>query len=176
MKDNDNTYTVRDKEDRMDCCQALKKKDRQRKLKQQYERIKKQIKEKFKFCNLYIKNLPDNIDDEALRAMFSKYGSIRSCKTVRKELYTSYLGIKRSVKVFGYVCFNEASQAHEAKQALNGTNIGNTKVFVDYHQTKQERAEYLKLKFINQGNKIKGIKPSDMMRNPMMGGNGNHIH
>jgi polyadenylate-binding protein len=135
----------------MECCQALKKKDRIRKLKSLYEKIKKQIKEKYRFCNLYVKNLPDGIDEEALRKLFAKYGEIRSCRTVRKELYTSYLGIKRSVKVFGYVCYFEAEHAREAKIALNGhTLVNNTKLFVDYHQSKQERQEFLKLKFINQ--------------------------
>jgi len=173
LKENDDVYIVKDKEDRLECCQALKKKDRIKKLKQLYERIKKQIKEKYRFCNLYIKNLPDNFDDEALRELFSKYGEIRSVKTVRKELFTSYLGIKRSVKVFGFVCFYDPANAREAKQALHGTTIGNNqKLFVDYHQSRQERAEYLKLKMINQSNKMfnkgMGKHPGEfppMMRN-----------
>ena len=145
----------------MDCCQALKKKDRIRKLKQLYERIKKQIKEKYRFCNLYVKNLPDGMDDVALRKLFEKYGEIKSCKAVRKELYTSYLGIKRSVRVFGFVCFSLPEYAREAKNALHGSVINNnTKLYVDYHQTRQERQEFLKLKFINQKGpqmKMKGI-------------------
>jgi len=179
LKENDDTYIVKDKDDRLECCQALKKKDRIKKLKQLYERIKKQIKEKYRFCNLYVKNLPDNMDDDTLRELFSKYGEIRSCKTVRKELFTSYLGIKRSVKVFGFVCYYDPAHAREAKNALHGAPLGNngTKLFVDYHQSKQERAEYLKLKMINQSNKMfqKGMKPGTefppMMRNMPMGGN-----
>ncbi len=165
MKENDGVYVIKDKNDRMDCCQALKKKDRVKKLKSLYEKIKKSIKEKYRFCNLYVKNLPDSYDDEKLRELFAKYGEIRSCKTVRKELFTSYLGIKRSVKVFGYVCFFEPEQAREAKLKLNEMTVGNNvKLFVDYHQTKQERSDILKLKMINQSNKIfnhKG-KPGEM--------------
>jgi len=41
LKENDDNYIVKDKEDRMDCCQALKRKDRVKKLKQLYEKIKK---------------------------------------------------------------------------------------------------------------------------------------
>lgn len=166
MKENDGVYVIKDKSDRMDCCQALKKKDRVKKLKALYEKIKKSIKEKYRFCNLYVKNLPDNFDDEKLRELFSKFGEIRSCKTVRKELFTSYLGIKRSVKVFGYVCFFEASQAREAKSKLNEVSLGNNaKLFVDYHQSKQERSDILKLKMINQSSKIFNKKMGDM---PMM--------
>jgi polyadenylate-binding protein len=163
MKENDDVYVVKDKEDRLDCCQALKKKERVKKLKQLYERIKKQIKEKYKFCNLYVKNLPDNFDEATLREMFAKYGEIRSCKTVRKELYSSYLGIKRSVKVFGYVCYFDAVHARDAKAALHGTQVGGNRLFVDYHQTKNERNDYLKLKMINQAGKMKEVPP--MMRN-----------
>jgi len=171
LKENDGVYVVKDKTDRMDCCQALKKKERLKRLKALYERIKKSIKDKYKFCNLYVKNLPDNFNDEKLRELFAKYGEIRSCKAVKKELFTSYLGIKRSTKVFGFVCFFEAAQAREAKTKLNEMVVPgtNTKLFVDYHQSKQERSEYLKLKMINQNNKLfnqKGGKLGDMP--PMM--------
>jgi polyadenylate-binding protein len=134
---------------------ALKKRERIKKLKILYEKIKRQIKEKYKFCNLYVKNLPDNFDDEQLNKLFSKYGQIRSCRICRKDLGHSMIGIKRSVKVYGYVCFFEASQAREAKSSLNTQSVfpNLPKLFVDYHQSKQERIEYLKLKMINQNQK-----------------------
>jgi polyadenylate-binding protein len=176
LKENDDTYVVKDKDDRMDCCQALKRKDRIKKLNQILEKIKKQTKEKFRFCNLYVKNLPDNIDDEAITNLFSKFGEIRSAKTVKKELFSSYLGIKRSVKVFGFVCFYDAAHARDAKTTLHGSTIPgtNTKLFVDYHQNKQERQEYLKLKIISQSNKMfQKPKPGQefppMMKNMPMG-------
>jgi len=171
LKANDNNYIVKDKKDRMDCCQALKKKERAKKIKSDYEKIKKSIKEKYKFCNLYIKNLPDSFDDEALRKLFAPYGEIRSCKTVRKELFTSYLGIKRSVKIFGFVCFFDKEQAREAKQKLNGHQLSTSgpKLFVDYHQNKQERNEFLKLKFMNQTNKPGAPKMGKMDMRMQMG-------
>jgi len=172
LKTNDNNYIVKDKKDRMDCCQALKKKERAKKIKSDYEKIKKSIKEKYKFCNLYIKNLPDSFDDEALRKLFASQGEIRSCKSVRKELFTSYLGIKRSVKIFGFVCFFDKEQARRAKQELNGHQLTPTgpKLFVDYHQNKQERNEFLKLKFMNQTNKPGPQKMGKMDMRMQMGG------
>jgi hypothetical protein len=85
-------------------------------------------------------------------------------------LFTSYLGIKRSTKVFGYVCFFEAAQAREAKTKLNEILIPGTnqKLFVDYHQSKQERSEYLKLKMINQNNKLFNQKGKMGEMPPMM--------
>lgn len=140
----------------MECCQALKKKERVKKLKQLYEKNKKQVREKFKFCNLYVKNLPDYMDDEGLKKLFEKFGAIRSAKAVKKELYQSYLGIKRSVKVFGFICFESAESAKEAKKEMNGKNVfpNLPKMFIDYHQTKVERNEFLKLQMINQSYKM----------------------
>ena len=165
LKEYDGVYILKDKTDRMECCQALKKTERERKAKLIYEKIKKAIKEKYRFCNLYVKNLPDDFNDTKLREIFEPFGSIKSCKTVKKELVTSYLGIKRSVKVFGYVCFNDKESAHAAKKGLEHKVIGTNKLYVDYHQSKSERNEFLKLNMINKSQKRPG-KINDMM-NPM---------
>ncbi len=179
IAENDNVYMIKDKKDRLDCCQALKKAERAKKLKQLYEKIKKKIKEKYKFCNLYVKNLPDDYKDEELKELFGKYGEIRSAKVVKKEMVSNYLGIKRSVKVFGFVCFFEASKAQEAKSKLNGyaLNTSGPKLYVDYHQTKQERTEFLKLKLIKESERRKmppplrqmqGMYPNMMRKMPYM--------
>jgi len=87
--------------------------------------------------------------------LFSKYGEIKSCKAFKKELTPSMIGVKRSVKVFGFVCFQDASQAREAKNSLHGQLVFKSqgKVFVDYFQSKKEREEYLKLKMLNNSQK-----------------------
>lgn len=169
ISENDGVYILKDKTDHLDCCQALKKAEREKKLKQLYEKIKKRIKEKYKFCNLYVKNLPDDYTDESLKELFSKYGEIRSAKIVKKEMVSNYLGVKKSVKVFGYVCFFEAAKAQEAKQKLKDTQlVPNIKLYVDYHQTKQERTEFLKLKLIKDSEKNKS-RPMNQMQMPMIG-------
>ncbi len=156
LKEFDGTYIVKDKVERVQCCQALKKQDREKKMKSIKEKIRKQVREKFKLCNLYIKNLPDNFEDDDLRKLFEPFGLIRSCKTIKKELVTSYLGIKRSVKVFGYICFNDRASAHEAKKNLeNKVLAGAGKLYVDYHQSKEERNEFLKLNMINKNQKMR---------------------
>ncbi|MCQ2819442.1 MAG: hypothetical protein MJ252_19440 [archaeon] len=157
IKENDEIYILKDKTNRLGCCQALKKAERAKKLKQLYERIKQKIKEKYKFCNLYVKNLPDEYTDAALRDLFAKFGEIRSAKVAKKEMQSSYLGIKRSEKVFGFVCFFDREKAKEAKQKLNQITIApnGPKLYVDYHQTKQERQEFLKLKLIKDSEKNK---------------------
>lgn len=168
MKEFDGSYKVKDTIDRVECYQALKRSEREKKIKTLYEKIKKQIKERFKLCNLYVKNLPDFYEDTHVYSLFQPFGLIRSCRTMKKELLTSYLGIKRSVKVFGYVCFNDKQNAHDAKKGLEGKILeNNQKLFVDYHQSKSERSEFLKLNMINKSanRNFKGMK-MDMMPGP----------
>ena len=175
INDNDGVYMIKNKEGRLDCCQALKKAEREKKLKQLYEKIKKKIKDKYKFCNLYVKNLPNDFTDEKLKELFGKYGEIRSAKIVRKELESHYLIVKKSVKVFGFVCFFEPAKAQEAKTKLKETSllVNGPKLYVDYHQTKQERTEFLKLKLIKESERRKVNMPPMMppsMMPPQMRG------
>lgn len=46
ISDNDDEYNVRDKTNRLYCCQALKRRERDKKLKKLYEKIKKENKRK----------------------------------------------------------------------------------------------------------------------------------
>ena len=152
INDNDGVYMIKNKEGRLDCCQALKKAEREKKLKQLYEKIKKKIKEKYKFCNLYVKNLPNDFTDEKLKELFGKYGEIRSAKVVKKELESHYLVINKTIKVFGFVCFFEPEKAKEAKTKLKdyAITVNGPRLYVDYHQTKKERTEFLKLKLLKE--------------------------
>ena len=164
MKENEGEYTAKSQENRLYCCQALKKSERDKKLKLLYEKIKKKLKEKYKFCNLYIKNLPDDFTDEKLNELFCKYGKIRSAKIVKREIEYFYLIPKKIVKTFGFVCYYDPAHAREAKNNLKDLSLqeNGLKLYIDYHQTKKERASFLKLKLIkisqNQ-RKIPLIKP-----------------
>ena len=174
IKENDGVYMAKSIENRLYCCQALKKSEREKKLRQLYERIKRKIKEKYKFCNLYVKNLPSDFTDEKLKELFGKYGEIRSAKIVKREIESNYLVPKKEIKVFGYVCYFEAGKAQEAKQKLKDEAllINGPKLYVDYHQTKKERIEFLKLKLIKKYEKSKNNIPMY----PAMMTNMRHFH
>ena len=58
--------------------------------------------------NVYIKNIHDEVDDDALRARFAEFGNITSVKVMRDDK-----GISRG---FGFVCY---STPEEAKSAVN---------------------------------------------------------
>ena len=169
IKDTDGSYKVKNQEDRLYCCQALKKSERDKKLKMLYEKIKKKIKEKYKFCNLYIKNLPEDYTDDKLKELFGKYGKIRSAKIVKRELESFYLIPRKIVKIFGFVCYYDPTEAREAKKNLNDLSllINGPKLYVDYHQTKKERASFLKLKFIKISEKSKNIPRINRQMQPL---------
>jgi polyadenylate-binding protein len=174
MIEYDGVYLIKDKTNRLDCCQALKKAERAKQMKKLYESIKKKIKEKYKFCNLYVKNLPDSLTDDDLIKLFSKFGSIKSAKVCKKEFISNYLGVKRSEKIFAYVCFYERAHAQEAKKEMNQKQIvpNGGKLYVDYHQNKKERQEFLKLKLVRdsekRGNMMYRGNPNLPVMNPEM--------
>ncbi len=157
IDDNEGEYVIKDKTDRLYCCQALKRSERDKKLKKLYERIKKKIKEKYKFCNLYVKNLPADFTDQKLIDLFGKYGPIRSAKVVKNEISSNYLFIKKTIRVFAYVCYFEPSKAQEAKQQLKDKAliINGPRLYIDYHQNKEERTQFLKLKLIKESERRK---------------------
>ena len=69
--------------------------------------------------NVYIKNIHDEVDDDALRARFAEFGNITSVKVMRDDK-----GISRG---FGFVCY---STPEEAKSAVNSMR-GNHMFFLD---------------------------------------------
>ena len=159
IDDNDGEYLIKDKSNRIYCCQALKRSERDKKLKRLYERIKRKIKEKYKFCNLYVKNLPSDFTNAKLIELFGKYGPIRSAKIVKNEISSNYLFVKKTIRVFGYVCFYEPAKAQEAKQQLKNKAliINGPRLYVDYHQTKEERTQFLKLRLIKESEKRRNM-------------------
>ncbi len=150
IDDNDGEYLIKDKNNRLYCCQALKRSERDKKLKKLYEKIKKKIKQKYKFCNLYVKNLPADFTDRKLIDLFGKFGPIRSAKVVKTEISSNYLFVKKTTRVFAYVCYYEPAKAQEAKQKLKDKAliVNGPRLYIDYHQTKEERTQFLKLKLI----------------------------
>jgi len=107
-----------------------------------------------KFTNVYIKNFGDDLTDEKLKEMFSKYGKITSHKVVRDDkgnLETEEGEIiaedSGKTKGFGFVSFEDSESAEKAVEELNGSDIGGKTLFVGRAQKKAERQAELKKKF-----------------------------
>jgi len=106
-----------------------------------------------KFTNVYIKNFGDDLTEEKLKEMFSKYGKITSHKVVRDdkgmpadegEILVDDSG---KTKGFGFVSFEESESAEKAVEELNGSDIGGKTLYVGRAQKKAERQAELKKKF-----------------------------
>ncbi|KAG8628517.1 hypothetical protein KVT40_004390 [Elsinoe batatas] len=65
---------------------AQKKHEREEELRKQYEAARQEKVAKYQGVNLYVKNLPDEVDDDELRKIFEPYGQITSAKVMRDTL------------------------------------------------------------------------------------------
>ncbi|XP_075211789.1 poly(A) binding protein [Lycorma delicatula] len=101
----------------------------------------KELGEKAKlFTNVYVKNFGEDFNDDMLRDMFEKYGTITSHKVMNKEDGKS--------RGFGFVAFEDPEAAERAVEELNGKELFEGKfLYVGRAQKKAERQQELKRKF-----------------------------
>merc|ERR1719423_365386 len=107
-----------------------------------------------KFTNVYVKNFGEELGDEKLKEIFSKYGKITSYKVIMAEE-----GGKN--KGFGFVSFEDSEAAEKAVEELNGQEINGKMLYVGRAQKKAERQAELKKKFeqlkLDRLNKYQGV-------------------
>lgn len=75
-----NNYELPSADRKLTVCRAQKKAEREAELRKKYAMWKIELVKKNKGVNLYVKNLEDTTDDEALRQLFEPFGSITSAK------------------------------------------------------------------------------------------------
>lgn len=128
-------------------ARAQKKTEREEELKSSFEAAKMEKQAKWQGVNLYIKNLDDDMDDDALRAAFEGVGgTITSVKVMRDEKGTS-LG-------FGFVCFSTPEEASKAITEMNGVTVGSKPLYVSLAQRRDIRRQQLEQQ-IAQRNQIR---------------------
>jgi len=93
-----------------------------------------------KFTNVYVKNFGEELGDEKLKELFSKYGKITSYKVIMAEENTKNKG-------FGFVSFEDSEAAEKAVEELNGFEMAGKTLYVGRAQKKAERQQELKKKF-----------------------------
>jgi polyadenylate-binding protein len=115
----------------------------------------KELGEKAKlFTNVYVKNFGEDMNDDKLREMFERYGTITSHKVMSKDDGKS--------RGFGFVAFEDPDAAEQAVIELNGKEIYEGKcMYVGRAQKKAERQQELKRKFeqlkIERLNRYQGV-------------------
>ncbi|XP_060781012.1 polyadenylate-binding protein 1-like [Neoarius graeffei] len=106
--------------------------------------------------NIYTKNLGDDVDDNQLNTIFSKFGLslkiVGVCvagPVVNARVMTDESGKSKS---FGFVSFHRHEDAQRALAEMNGQMLNGRQVIVGRAQTKAERQAELKQKFEQERN------------------------
>merc|ERR1719516_579443 len=93
-----------------------------------------------KFTNVYIKNFGEDLGDEKLKEVFSKFGKITSYKVVKeKDLAQHAEGAE--------IMADDSGSAEKAVEELNGVEMFGKTLYVGRAQKKAERQQELKKKF-----------------------------
>lgn len=80
--------------------------------------------------NVFVFHLPSEWTEDELKREFSHFGSILSCKVVKRPDGTS--------KGYGFVCFNERSSAFASVETMNGRQYGGKRLKVSLKKTPEE--------------------------------------
>ncbi|KAK2995227.1 hypothetical protein RJ640_006966 [Escallonia rubra] len=97
------------------------------------------VMSKTKFNNVYIKNLAESTTEEDLKTIFGEFGPLTSVVVMRDADGNS--------KCFGFVNFENADDAANAVEALNGKKVDDKEWYVGKAQKKSERELELKSRF-----------------------------
>lgn len=105
---------------------------------------KKQLKESrlktFKDCNLYVKELPDDTNDEKLKVAFAEFGNVISARVMmekKQNMTTNQIEYKS--RGFGFVCFSNKEEAKKAMTAAPTKEILGRILYVNIAQPREER-------------------------------------
>jgi len=177
-KKNLNAQKVNDHELFVDVLQ--KKSDRKKLLTNKIHEKNYQLNSKFKNCNLHIRNIPYDVNEEYLNEVFSTFGEIKSVKIQKYILVTKVNNEFKEYptsKGFGFVCFNSEESAKKAKEEMNGKFLPKYEgwkrpLLIDFFMPRHERKQvFLRVNQQNnpqQRQQLPILNPySSEMLNPM---------
>jgi polyadenylate-binding protein len=132
-------------EAKLHVCRAQSRAQRDRELRDRYEQMRKERAEKYAKQNLYVKNIPDDLDDAKLIDLFSPYGTILSAKVMCDSKTNRSRG-------FGFVCYSTPDEAKNAVQQLHQKPVSSKPLYVALAQTREKRRHdrELRERFANQ--------------------------
>uniref|UniRef100_A0A673UPF3 Polyadenylate-binding protein n=1 Tax=Suricata suricatta TaxID=37032 RepID=A0A673UPF3_SURSU len=91
------------------------------------------------FTNIYVKNLPVDVDEQGLQDLFSQFGKMLSVKVMRDDSGHS--------RGFGFVNFEKHEEAQKAVTDMNGKEVSGRLLYVGRAQKRVERQNELKRRF-----------------------------
>ena len=140
------------------------KAERERVLTQQYEERRRQRIKDMEGRNVFVKCLPDSVDDEKLREMFSEFGTITSARVMKHAN-----GITKN---FGFVCFASKDDSQKAIQKMSGKHVEGKPLYVAMALRMEEREKAMMgLRGISMGGfpaMMPGMMPYGMVPGPGM--------
>ena len=114
-------------------CRAIPKEERRKQLRE--ERLKV-----FKDCNLFVKELPEDVDDEKLRKAFEEFGKVVSARVMlekRQDLATGKTEMKS--RGFGFVCYLTKEEAKNALASIPTHQMFGRTLYVAIAEKKEDR-------------------------------------
>jgi len=129
-----------------------RREERERELRDMFERKKVERQKNFQGVNLYVKNLSDDIDDQRLVQEFQKFGTISSAKVMKDQ------SINKS-KGFGFVCFSTPEEATKAVTEMNGRMLEGKPLYVAIAQRKDVRRAQLEAQYAQRAKLVPTMLP-----------------
>lgn len=117
---------------------AQKKEEREKELRDQFEKLKLEKQKQYAGVNLYVKNLADTIDENKLREEFAKFGDITSAKIMLDGPKT---------RGFGFICYATPEEATRAVTEMNGKMLDGKPLYVALAQRKEVRRAHLEAQY-----------------------------
>lgn len=114
-------------------CKALPKDERKKQQREERLRI-------YKDCNLYVKELANEINDEMLKSAFSEFGKVVSARVMmeRRESKDGP-GYEIASRNFGFVCFSNKEEAKKAIMESKNRQILGRMLYVAVAEKKEDR-------------------------------------
>merc|ERR1719225_1674000 len=103
------------------------------------------------FTNVFIKNLPEELEETTLTELFEKYGQITSLKIMK--------GDDGKSKGFAFVCFSSPEEATKAVTEMNGRIIVSKPLYVALAQRKEDRKAHLAQQYVQR---VSGMRMQQM--------------
>jgi cold-inducible RNA-binding protein len=82
--------------------------------------------------DIYVGNLPYDIDEDTLRTVFSEYGTVDNVKIIEDR-------IKNRPKGFAFLSMSNWKEAQSAIKALDGKEVEGREIKVNQARPKEER-------------------------------------
>jgi polyadenylate-binding protein len=112
---------------------AMKKAERVRLLRRDYEARQRDLDEKTRGVNLYVKHLDEAVTEAELRELFARFGTITSLKIMQDNNGQS--------RGFGFVCFSSPDEANQAISELHQFSYHGKPLYVALALRRAERAQ-----------------------------------